>query len=422
MKSAAIGLSLTLCVCLAAKEIKLRTAWIRTFPNSSLTIMPDNGGHIAAVGIETNSTVALLFNRHGREIARAVVPIPSIASATADNSGRIFVTGNEPGSKSVYCAAFASSLSRLLWAEEKNLSNRYSPLSVAAGPGVIVPDEAGSAYVFGKWNRGFFFAEFRGDASGLKSIWDPYGNSYTKYPKAGIRSPSGEIYFVAASVALSHLPWITIQKFTPATHELITYGAEWPSGRAYSLPQAVVCDADGNLIIVGWHADDPFTNFRLGNYFTLKMDAQLNVLWRARYGPLGGLIHDRTTIARAVATTRNSEIVVSGGVGTVKYSRDGRMLWETAEWGDTLRLDRFGNVLLIKQAARDDGINECELTKLNSADGTLRWQTRFHDGGAYDNWPAGLMADDDGDIYFAALNGEQSTVVKLVEHGPGKQK
>src|ERR1043166_9309419 len=111
------------------------------------------------------------------------------------------------------------------------------------------------------------------------------------------------------------------------------------------------------------------------------MDSQFNTLWSVRYGPLGGLTYNPITIARSVAVTMRGEIVVSGGIGTVKYSRDGNLLWEAPQHGDNMSLDRSGNVIFLSQVGRDDGLYECEILKLSS-DSSLRWQTRFHDDSA----------------------------------------
>ena len=152
------------------------------------------------------------------------------------------------------------------------------------------------------------------------------------------------------------------------------------------------------------------------------MDSELNVLWSAVNGPIDNGPSSGLNIASAVAIDESDSIIMSGNVGTVKYAPDGNVQWEAPEYGDTLRLDRFGNIFLSKQAARDDGLYECEIIKLDGKKGTLRWQTRFHDNSLSDNWPAGLMTDHDGNVYFASLNGERTTIVKLVEHGRGNQK
>lgn len=413
MRFAALVLSLLLCAtATVAKDVKVRIAWTRTFPNSSLGIMPDNVGNIAAVGTETNDAKIILLDRHGRRIASALSPIPGLASAVADKSGRFFLTGNESASSNVYCAAFSQSLGNLLWIEQKNLSNGYSPPTSVAGIGRMVADDKGGAYVFGNWGAdfnfryGFFFSEFRGDNSGLKSTWNPRGYSYDRRPVAAIKSRSGQICFITSSFSY-HFPFITIQKYTPATHELIMYGSQSPQGyEGFSLPTAAACDNDGNLIIVGWYSDDMRGDWRLGTYFTLKMDSQLHIVWRARYGPLGGLITDWTSVARAMAITRNNDIVVSGGRGTVKYTSDGQLLWEAPESGDLL-LDRPGNILLSKSLG--------EIIELNP-NGTLRWQMRFDNLGLYSNWLTGLMTDDLESVYFSAVDTEQTTIVKLVEH------
>ena len=74
MRFGPIVLTLLLCATVgAAKEVKVRKAWVRTFPNTSLQIFPDNLGRIAAVGTETNSGVALLLNKSGRQVAKVAV-------------------------------------------------------------------------------------------------------------------------------------------------------------------------------------------------------------------------------------------------------------------------------------------------------------------------------------------------------------
>jgi hypothetical protein len=346
-----VGLLLLCAFAAAAKDVKVRKAWERSFPNTSLGIFPDNLGHIAAVGTDTNSFV-LLLNKQGRRIAKASIPFSGVAGAVADSSGRIFVSGGEWRSSLVYCAAFAPSLSRFLWVEQKNLSNAFAPPSTFAGIGPLVPDENGAAFIFGTWHRGFFLTEFRGGNAGLKSIWDPW-SGVTRYAQAGVRSPSGEIYFVASSVAGGHYCFLTIQKFTPAAQELITFGANPPpdAHNGYSLARAAASDTDGNLIVVGWHSDDAQSFYRRGRCFTIKMDAQLNVLWSVLHGPLDNGPGIGLNIATAVAVDNNDNIIMTGNVGTVKYSPGGQVLWEVPITGATFNLDRFGNVLL-SQASR----------------------------------------------------------------------
>jgi hypothetical protein len=419
MESKALGLSLLFCVVGAvAKDVNVRIAWTRTFPNSSLGIMTDNRGHIAATGTESTNVIAILLNAHGRAIARQTVPIPGITAAIADGAGRIFITGNAWASKSVFCGAFAPRLSRLLWVEERNLSNSFSRPTSTAQINALAAGEDGTAYISGNWDRGLYFNQFRGDNSGLLSFWNTFGSGYGRNAITAVRSRAGKIYFVGRSVALSHYPFITIHEYDPNTEELIVYGSNPPAAGGFAFPVSASSDAEGNIVIVGWYSDDAHSMYRSGNYLILKMDANLNALWGARYGEIGAF-YNGVSIARAVAVTRTGEIVVSGRLGTVKYSRDGNLLWASLECGDTLRLDRRDNVLLAKQAGREDGLSECEITKLNS-NGTVRWQTRFHDGGIYDNRPAGLVTDNHDNVYFSALNDEKSTIVKLVEQGQDK--
>src|SRR5436190_112184 len=232
-----------------AKDADVEIAWMRVYSNSWLRIMPDNLGHIAATGSEGTDIVVRLLSTQGRQIGREIVPIPALMSAVADDSGRIFVTGNTWASKSVSCAAYAPRLSRLLWTEERNLSNAFSRPNSMARINTVVPGNDGSVYVSGEWDRGLYFNQFRGDASGILSYWDTFGGTYARFVTTSARSQSGEIYFIGTSVGFTHYFFITIQKFTPTTGEIQRYGVSSPWS-SFSFATAGTRDADGNLIVV----------------------------------------------------------------------------------------------------------------------------------------------------------------------------
>jgi hypothetical protein len=233
-----------------------------------------------------------------------------------------------------------------------------------------------------------------------------------------VRAPSGQMYFVAASIAGGHYSWVTTQRFRPATQELNTYDLIPQPGPnlGYTLPRAVACDANGNVIIAGWHPDYALNFYRSGRCFTIKMDPQMNVIWSAVHGPMDNGAGTGLNIASAVAVDGDNNVIMTSNVGTVKYAPDGRVLWESSEWGYSLSLDRFGNALLTKPVGRDDGLYQSEITKLN-ADGTLRWRIHFSHKEFLDNWPSGLVCGDAGDVYFAASSYGGSVIVKFVEHG-----
>ena len=81
MKSVGIVLSLLLCAGIAAaKEVKVRTAWIRHFPKTSLGIMPDNLGNIGTnqCTFEVHATTLSLSNNIVRAQTEGKIPDPVV--------------------------------------------------------------------------------------------------------------------------------------------------------------------------------------------------------------------------------------------------------------------------------------------------------------------------------------------------------
>jgi hypothetical protein len=425
MKTAALAVSLMFCAVVAvAKDVKVRVAWTRNYPDSSLGIIPDNLGNIAAVGSDTNSGFALLLDARGRNVARVLVPIPGVAGAAADSSGRIFITGNEFPSVTIHCAAFAPSLSDLLWVQTNNIGYLSPPPGLSATIGPLVSDEMGGVFVLGDWPDGLFMNHFNRERSEVKAI---FVGLLTPYRTGGAiaRAPNGDAFFIGNAVDFRD-GWITVIKWNPVTLTYAVYGLNSPGVNGYSFATAAACDAEGNLIIVGRHIEFFDYPSRRGRCFTMKLDSNANLIWQAFYGPYDRGIYPPETTALAVALDASDNVVMTGTAGTVKYSSAGQVLWEVPETGGILRLDRFGNVLLTQQVGRTDGFYELEITKLN-VNGTHRWQTTFYDGSSSDNRPAGLVLDDDGNVYFAATSGYRdsgyhSTIIKLVEHGQGNDK
>ena len=412
---------LLLCAVVAtAKDVKVRKAWERTFPNTSFNIFPDNLGNIAAVGRDTNGSFVMLLNDKGRTVAWAPIPISGVAGGVADQAGRIFVSGTVSGFEAVHSTAFAPSLSTLLWTHTNNIGfgQPIPGRSVTVGP--TAPDEMGGVFVFGDWVEGMFISHFNSVGSDARGIYD---GLLTPYRAAGAiaRAPNGDTLFVGNAVAFRD-QWVTVIKWNPTTATYAIYGRNSPGVNGYALANAAACDSQGNLIITGSHYERPGPGAtRFGRCSTTKLDSNGNLVWEVFHGPSVNATYGIGHTGLGVAIDKSDNIIMTGTAGTVKYSPSGQVLWDTPETGTTLHLDRFGNVLLSQAVTREDGISESEITKLN-ADGTLRWQIRFHDGSTSGSWPAGLMLDDQGNVYFAATSSEGSTIVKFVEHGAGKDR
>ena len=319
MLACIIWLFLTIAIVGSAKDVKVRTAWQRTFPGTSLTIMPDHLGNILAVGTESDSAVALLLNKRGKIVAKQPIPIPSVTGVIADTSGRVFVMG-DAWPTSVRCMSFAPLLSEILWIEEKNLTNAWSPPWANAWSVSLLPDEAGGAFVFGHWYNGVFANQFTGAQPGFLF----YKAGFAKPSRSALtaaRSPSGDVFFVCRSLLAGTLPYPTVYKYSPSNPAIIAFGDPEPSSGIF-YPLAATCDSSGNLILVGWKMNGNDSRVRRGRCHVMKMDSQLNILWEASHGPLdGGRLS--WNFARAVAVDKNDNIIMTGDSGTVKYSPAG---------------------------------------------------------------------------------------------------
>jgi outer membrane protein assembly factor BamB len=399
----------------SANEVQVRRAWTRTFQNPSIGIFPDHLGNIAAVSEDTKGPFLFLLNSRGRTLARTPALIPSLSRAIADSSGRIFVMGDDLAT-AAHCTSFAPMLSRTLWVKNANLTNAGSPPWASASTQFLIPDETGGAFVVGLWYNGVFVSQFTGGDRAV--LLYRTGLATTSRPaSAAARSRAGEVFWITGSLLAGKLPSPTVYKYSPSTMEITQTGANWLPTGGGSFFLAAECDSVGNLILVGWHTDDAL--YRRGRCHIMKMDSQLNVLWQGLHGPLDGGAGQNLSAAGAVAVDANDDIIMMGDSGTVKYSAAGQLLWEAPITGATFNLDRFGSVFLSQPVERKPGITESEITKLN-ADGTRRWQTRYHDGSRSGSRPAGLVLDNDGNVYLATSSDEGSTIVKFVERGARK--
>jgi hypothetical protein len=416
--------ALVLCVTLAAaKEIKVRQEWARTFPETMLSIQPDHLGRLLAVGTDTNSSFALILDGKGRISARVELPFASVAAVNVDEAGRIFLGGNSNRSLTIQCAALAPTSLNLLWTHDMpnvGFAGEPQPNRMAMVNSVL-PDEMGGAYVFGGANAfGSILFLPRFTAEGWK--WDGYWNTSAAIhePVASCRAPNGDLYFIG-NAQLFRNGWITVLKRNLITGEDSDRLLRFPLN-GYAFASKAACDSQSHLIIGGIELEFTIYPSRRVRCFLRKQSPAGDPLWQIPIGPYNGLGSETGTFISALATDGADNLYASGSFGTVKVSPAGEILWERPERLNNLHVDPTGHVLYTQEAVRADGVFEIELTKLNP-DGSVRWQTRVHDDTTDHNGATGLMADAAGDVYVAIINeAGTSTIMKLVEHGVGNER
>jgi hypothetical protein len=405
-----------------ASALDLTEKWIRHFTNFGIAaVFPDNRGHLAVAGNQSNSAEAILLDDGGWVVARSPAPIPSVSKAGADLSGRISLAAggrDTNGLPLVYAANFDTFLSSVRWSSAHHLFPTPNPRIDGWGTEVIsvAPDNDGNLDVLANWNgwwrQEFSFLKF-GDSDVLQFDYPSDFGSNPYFGSALARSPDGSVFVVGNSI-YSHYPEITVLKFSPAG--TLLFGTNYDPGFFFESASDAVCDRDGNLIVVGSYTDDFLSLFRSRKGVTIKFDPFGRVLWRATNGPLYG---DYSILRnRKVAVSKVNEIVVTGYAGTLKYSPIGIQLWSVPLSGDQMLVDTNENILVAGSFIKTNGLRGIRTTKL-APNGTTLWETTYSSADNADDHLAGITADLRGDVYLGINSAPLSTaaVVKYVERG-----
>jgi hypothetical protein len=165
-------------------------------------------------------------------------------------------------------------------------------------------------------------------------------------------------------------------------------------GSGNDTAKAVVTDAEGNVIVTG-AARGAGTR---DDWATLKYDRDGNLLWEHRFG---GPLDD---LARDVDVDENGDVYVAGHpFAVVKYSADGEQLWAhvnggRAYEGNILQRDSAGNLLVVGEDRGD-----IVVVKHSASDGAVLWSQRF-DGSGDTDTPAGLALGPDDSVYVAGTS------------------
>lgn len=269
-----------------------------------------------------------------------------VHSMTIDIAGNVYVTGMGAGN---YLTAKYSPEGTLLWQAVYN-----GPANDADYSNSITVDAAGNVYVTGRsFGTGTEtdFATIKYDASG-NELWVQRYNGTNNSDDAGI---------------------------------------------------SVAVDASGNVYAGGWASG------LNGNtdYMIVKYSASGSQLWSRSYnGPNNGNDFMNAMVMDAsgnIYATGKSRGTANDDYATVKYNSSGTLLWSARYNGSSpdeateITVDQQGNVIVTGNSTALNGKDYATI-KYNNA-GVQQWLKRYNRTASTDDVPAGIVNDNDGNIY-----------------------
>jgi hypothetical protein len=227
---------------------------------------------------------------------------------------------------------------------------------------------------------------------GVAKAWTRFYNGTGNgrdYVAAMALDGRGNIYVTGTSEgAGSGRDYLTI-KYSPQGKRLWARRYNGP-GNNSDYARAIAVDAQGNVYVTGESLDARDS----WNCATVKYSPDGRLLWERRY--------KRDSGGRAIAVDSHGNVYVTGLRDTIKYSPDGRQLWvrsyDVPGQAVAMALDPQGNSYVLGQLTFPP--DEFLPTLKCSPDGELLWEARFHTPD-FDpnNFATAVAADVEGNCY-----------------------
>lgn len=217
---------------------------------------------------------------------------------------------------------------------------------------------------------------------------------------------AGNVYASGLSSGLGTLNDFATIKYDPMGHEkwVARYNG---AGNDDDRPAGIALDSFGNLYVAG------SSKGGAGHYdfVTVKYDSNGREVWTASYDGTG----QADDLARAVGVDRSGDIVVTGasygGVSsrsdftTLKYDRDGRLMWVQRYNGPgngddeprALSTDSGGNVYVTGKSIGTDHSYDFETIRY-TPNGILEWDARYSAAIHVNDVPSAMTIDKNGDV------------------------
>ncbi|HTW92404.1 MAG TPA: SBBP repeat-containing protein [bacterium] len=421
--------------------------WVARYDNlredMGWAVATDASGNVYVTGISQSQSepndddyATVKYNADGTEAWHArygSVGAGDAPSAIAvDAHGNVYVTGrcyNADKGCSEFGTVKYDASGSLVW--DARYGNGYDDAAQA-----IALDASGNVYVTGnslvmtdtagydQWISGIATVKY--NASDSHAVWvRRYSNGYDDGPMAMAWDAAGNVYVTGYSKDVNG-------QYGYATVEYAADGDSLHDVResfgTHDYAEALGFDAAGNVYVTGTSYDDN----GVGDYVTVKYDANLGRLWPspARYD--GPVKFDDEAYAMAVDASGNSYVTgVSydsswvGDYATVKYDADGHQQWVAPydngsdDGACGVALDASSNVYVTgySYAAGDT----CEYATIKyDASGNQSWVARYSNG-CCDDRPMALAVDALGDVCVTgySLNSAGNYDYATLKYGAG---
>jgi len=300
-------------------------------------------------------------------------------SLAVDALGNAIVAGQvtTPETGNDYAIRKLDGAGKVLWDTRYNGvghgDDSAASLVIDGQGGILV---TGTSLVAG---RGRELATVKYDALGRQewvATHDPPGE--IAYSSGLAADPDGNVFVAGSYFGLDSIESMLLVKYDASGRQMWT-AAEGGISPGHAEAAGLAADQDGNAYLVG-------TN---GGYVAIRYAPDGTVVWRRTYLPAGDFPYAR---AVAVAGIDTGGICVTGTAGspstdtfcaTLKYDRDGNLLWEARrnshlgpDLGAGIAIDAAESVYVAIMTSSDPGHSVARFLKYD-ADGNLRWESGF---------------------------------------------